>query len=70
MLRHGRSLLEALPGTSAIAGVIQGTASRLYSSFVRGGEPIPAAGLLAINTLRDNPGATKQARAADCFLGV
>jgi hypothetical protein len=26
------------------------------------GAPVPAAGLLALNTLRDNPGATKQVR--------
>lgn len=63
MLRHAsRSLVEAFPGTSALAGAIQSGASRFFTSFVRGGDPVPAAGLLAINTLRDNPGSTKQAR--------
>lgn len=66
MLRHARSLLtDALPGTSALAGAFLAGASRLsrHASFiVRGGDPVPAAGLLALNTLRDNPGSTKQAR--------
>ena len=58
---------------SAVACATRGFAGRAHNlprslagaqHEIRGGAPVSAAGLLALNTLKDNPGARKQARIA------
>jgi len=64
---------------SAAAGVARGFAGRAHNlprslagmqHEIKGGAPVSAAGLLALNTLRDNPGARAQARIAAAVLSL
>lgn len=69
MLRLCRSIAEAVPGaSSSVAAVSQTGASRLYAAFIRGGAPVPPAGLLSLSALSDNPGASKTVRNCVCLL--